>query len=134
MNSLSRLMYAAFSLPISPKLTKAINNVLFSSIWKNKCHYIRKKDIVKSHEEGALNVIDLNVMNGVLKLKWLKSFMLNRNSVWFAIPNGIFDKMGGVDFLLPCDLNSNSLPIKLSDFHQQVLLYWKLIFKQFYSA
>lgn len=36
--------------------------------------------------------------------------------------------MGGIDFLLRCDFECSSLPIKLSAFHQQVLLYWKLIY------
>ncbi len=46
----------------------------------------------EGEEQGGLNVIDFNVMNGVLKLKWLKSFMLNRNSVWFVVLNGILIK------------------------------------------
>ena len=40
----------------------------------------------------------------------------------------IFQKMGGIDFLLRCDFECRSLPLKLSAFHQQVLLYWKLIY------
>ncbi len=36
--------------------------------------------------------------------------------------------MGGIDFLLRCDFECSSLPVKLSAFHQQVLLYWKLIY------
>jgi len=37
--------------------------------------------------------------------------------------------MGGIDFLLCCDYDLYKLPVKLSDFHQQVLLYWNLMFK-----
>jgi len=37
--------------------------------------------------------------------------------------------MGGTKFLLKCDYKIEKLPIKLSDFHQQALLAWKLIYK-----
>ena len=49
-------------------------------------------------------------------------------SFWFIVPNMIFKKMGGMDFLLRCDFECSSLAIKLSAFHQQALLYWKLIY------
>lgn len=129
MDSLSRLIYPAFSLPISPKLIKSINNLNFRFIWRNKCHYIKKNDMIKNYEEGGANAIDFDVMNGVLKLKWLRSFIRKKNSFWNIIPNVIFGRMGGIDFLLRCDFDCSSLPVKLSAFHQQALLYWKLIYK-----
>ncbi len=39
----------------------------------------------------------------------------------------MFKECGGILFLLQCDFEFSKLPIKLSAFHQQVLLYWKLI-------
>ncbi len=48
--------------------------------------------MVKNYEDGGLNVIDFDIMNGVLKLKWLKSFLTNRDSFWFIVPNMIFKK------------------------------------------
>ena len=126
MDSLSRLIYPAFSLPISTRMIKTINTVNFKFIWRNRCQYIRKNDMVKNYDDGGLNVIDFDIMNGVLKLKWLKSFLTNRHSFWFIVPNMIFKKMGGIDFLLRFECSS--LPLKLSTFHQQVLLYWKLIY------
>lgn len=41
--------------------------------------------------EGGANAIDFDVMNGVLKLNWLKSF----NSFWFTIPNAILKRWVG---------------------------------------
>ena len=67
--------------------------------------------MVKNYDDGGLNVIDFDIMNGVLKLKWLKSFLTNRHSFWFIVPNMIFQKMGGIDFLLRCDFECRSLPL-----------------------
>ena len=58
LNSLSRAIYPAFSLEISDKITKFINNINFTFILKNKCQYIRRADVVKRIEEGGLNAID----------------------------------------------------------------------------
>lgn len=52
--------------------------------------------MVKKYEDGGLNVIDFDIMNGVLKLDWLKAFMVDRNSIWFAVSNGMFNKIGGI--------------------------------------
>lgn len=52
----------------------------------------------------------------------------NENYFWFCIPRGLFRKLGGTDFLLRCDFTVSRLPIKLSFFHLQVLLYWKLLY------
>ncbi|KAI2647282.1 Trimeric intracellular cation channel type A [Labeo rohita] len=78
---------------------------------------------------GGVNVIDFDIINGVLKLKWLKSFIGNDHSFWFIIPSAIFKKLGGIHFFLRCDFECTSLPVKPSNFHQQVILYWKLLFK-----
>ncbi len=129
MESLSRLIYPAYSLEIPDKLIKEINHNNFNFIWKNRHHYIRRGDIVKSIEEGGLNVIDFDPMNGTIKLKWLQNFVKKCESFWFDLPSKIFQKVGGIDLLLRCDFDIPKLPVKLSSFHQQVLRYWKLIFK-----
>lgn len=71
-------------------------------------------------------------MNGVLKLRWLQNFIINMDSLWFDLPSKIFSKVGSILFLLKCDFDSK-LPIKLSKFHEQVLQYWKLIYKHNYT-
>lgn len=36
--------------------------------------------------------------------------------------------MGGFTFLLITDFNIDKLPVSLSEFHKQLLLYWKIIY------
>ncbi len=101
--ALSRLIYLAFSLSISDSWIKDINQIQYKFIWKNKHHYIRKSDVVKPINEGGLNVMDFDVMNGTLKLRWLQAFLRNKHSAWFSFSSKIFDSLGGIDFLLRCD-------------------------------
>lgn len=44
-------------------------------------------DMANSVEEDGLNAIDFSVMNSVLKLNWLNSFTLHKNSFWLNIPD-----------------------------------------------
>lgn len=71
---------------------------------------------------------------GFLKLKWLKSFLnhIHFDSVWLLIPDHIFPKVGGIYFLLRFNFKGNKLDIKDFIFYQQVLLYWKMIYKHYF--
>ena len=80
-----------------------------------------------------MKAIDFEIMNGILKIKWLRSFLRNDDEIWFSIPSLVFSKVGGIEFLLVCDFEISKLPIKLSKFHQQVLLNWKMMFKHNFS-
>lgn len=131
--SISRLIYPAYSIGVPNSAIKSINQINFNFIWKRKTHYIRQGNLIKSYEEGGLQAIDFDSLNGTLKINWLRSFVKNPNNVCFFIPEIIFSKLGGINFLLTCDFNVKKLPIHLSSFHQQVLLYWRLIYKHNFS-
>uniref|UniRef100_A0A3Q2ZDV5 Reverse transcriptase domain-containing protein n=1 Tax=Kryptolebias marmoratus TaxID=37003 RepID=A0A3Q2ZDV5_KRYMA len=133
MESISRLIYPAYTLGIPNSAIKSINRMNFDFIWKQKTHYIRKGNLIKQFEDGGLQAIEFDSMNGTLKINWLRSFLTNQNALWFHIPSKIFSNLGGVNFLLRCDFDVKNLPVKLSFFHQQVLLYWRLIYKHNYS-
>lgn len=87
----------------------------------------------KSVEEGSLNVIDLETMNGSIKLRWLQTFIKHEHYLWFTLPVYLFQVVGRINFLLRCDFDPLSLPFKLSKFHMQVLLYWKMLHKHNFS-
>lgn len=62
-------------------------------------------------------------------MKWLQSFLKEGEEIWFSLPTDVFSNVGGIEFSLAHDFEISKLPIKLSTFHQQVLLQWKMIFK-----
>uniref|UniRef100_A0A1A8EWE2 Reverse transcriptase domain-containing protein n=1 Tax=Nothobranchius korthausae TaxID=1143690 RepID=A0A1A8EWE2_9TELE len=127
MESISRCIYPAYSMTIPNRAIKKINQINFDYIWRKKMHYIKRAEMTKEYKDGGLQGIDFEIMDGTLKINWLKSFF-NNKSFWYHIPREIFKKFGGIELLLKCDFNIKKLPIKLSRFHQQVLLYWKLLY------
>lgn len=45
----------------------------------------------KQYNEGGLNAINFECMNGALKIKWLQSFVKS-NSIWYHVPRQVFKK------------------------------------------
>ncbi len=133
MECLSRFIYPAYSLALSENAIKTINQANFNYIWNRKTHYIKKGIMVKGYEEGGLKAIHIDCVNGTIKINWLRSLLRDENTKWFHIPKHIFTSLGGINLLLRCDFDIKKIPIKLSAFHQQVLLYWKMIFKHNFS-
>ncbi len=63
----------------------------------------------------------------------LKRCLANPKSIWYFIPNHIFDKIGSLSFILKCNYLPSKLPIALSKFHQQCLLAWELCYVHSFS-
>uniref|UniRef100_A0A3P9J195 Reverse transcriptase domain-containing protein n=1 Tax=Oryzias latipes TaxID=8090 RepID=A0A3P9J195_ORYLA len=133
MEGLSRCIYPSYSNAIPNKMIKSINQMTFNFIWRNKPHYMRKNYMVKEFKDGGLKVIDFDSLNGTLKINWLKSWIKHNQSFWFCIPNHLFNKLGGLKLVLISDFDINKLPIALSEFHKQILLYWKILYVHNFS-
>lgn len=88
--------------------------------------------LIELKDEG-LKVIDFDCLNGTLKINWIKSWIKHSNSFWYCIPNHLFNKIGGLKFLLITDFNIDKLPVSLSEFHKQILLYWKMLYVHNFS-
>lgn len=125
---ISRMVYPSYSLYISPQNIKRTNSIIYQFIWRNKTHYVKKSQLVKEYKKGGLKTIDFEAMVGTFRINWIKHFLNTPSTIWFKIPKNIFDKVGGLSFLLRCDFEISKLPIKLSDYHKQVLHYWKMVF------
>lgn len=130
---ISKLIYLSQALYTAPRVIKSVNSILFKFIWKNKTHYLRKFHMVKEYEHGGLRAIDFESLLGTFRIKWLKECLIKSHSIWYHIPNHIFKKIGGLDFVLRCDLDPCKIPLKVSNFHKQVLLFWKMMFTHNFS-
>lgn len=73
--------------------------------------------------------MNFSVLNYIFKVKLIKMSL----SIWHLIPNNIIKIIGGLSFLLKCNYAIKILAIKLSMFHQQALLAWKLCYTHNFS-
>ena len=82
---------------------------------------------------GGINALDFSSLNHSFKVKWIKLFLKNPDSVWNFITAHVFNSLGGLDFLLRCNYNISKLPVKLSNFHSQLLLSWSMMYTHNFS-
>lgn len=130
---LSRFVYPSLSLFVKDSTANQVNKTFLDFIWKNKSHRLKKNVLSNPKEKGGLEILDFIDVVNTFKINWLKRCIRNPDSIFFFIPNFIFNKLGGLSFLLKCNFLPNKLPIKLSNFHQQSLLAWRLSFNHNFS-
>uniref|UniRef100_A0A3B3H8X0 Uncharacterized protein n=1 Tax=Oryzias latipes TaxID=8090 RepID=A0A3B3H8X0_ORYLA len=68
---------------------KDINQINFKFIWKYKTHYIRKSVMLTDYEEEGLKTIDVECLDGTIKINWLRSFLKNEKGFWYQFPSKI---------------------------------------------
>lgn len=130
---LSRFVYPSLSLYVNDCTIKGVNKLLFDFIWKNRSHKLKKAVISSCRSDGGLEAINFHKTIYTFKINWLRRCLINPNSLWFFIPNYIFNKIGGLPFILKCNYMHNKLTVKLANFHQQALLAWKLCYVHNFS-
>lgn len=114
---ISKLIYPSYSFYISSHNIRKVNTIIYQFIWRNKTHYIKKSQLVKDYNQGGLKSIDFEAMVGVFRVNWVKASLDKPASLWYHFPKIIFDKVGGLEFLLKCDFEISKLPVKLSEYH-----------------
>lgn len=130
---ISRLVYPALSLFVKDSTSTEINKLLTNFIWKNKHHHLKRNVITGLRGEGGIEMLDFFDLNNTFKVKWLQECIKKPKSLWYFIPNNIFQNFGGLEFLLNCNFCVSKLPIKLSNFYKQALSAWKLCYSHNFS-
>ena len=127
-DGLSHFVYPSLSLFINNKSLKEINKNFLDFIWKNKPHKLKKEVLSDCKAKGGLDFLDFTDTVNSFRVGWIRRCLIHPISLWFFIPNHIFNKIGGLSFVLKCNYSPTKLPVMLSKFHQQCLLAWKLCF------
>lgn len=96
----SRLIYPCHSLYTSSKAIKSSHSIIFKFIWKNKTHCLRKSQLVKEYVNGGLRAMEFESVTAAFRVKWLKECISCPGSIWYHIPSQLFNKVGGIVFLL----------------------------------
>ena len=123
---LAKLVYSTSLLTIPKPLIDSINKIIFSFIWEGKTPKIKKKTIIAERKHGGLKMIDFEIMERALKIAWIKRITEGGDASWKTILNYAVRQFGGVDFLINCDYDVNSLNLEqLPEFYRTLLCYWQ---------
>ena len=121
----SQLVYAASLLSVPNAVTKIVQTELFSFLWKNKKDKIKRAVIYQPLAEGGLNFINFATMVKSLRLAWLSRLLGDNDDSWKVIPNYYLSEYGGLQFLLKCNYNAESINKCLPNFYRELLQYFQ---------
>ena len=121
----SQLVYAASLLSVPNAVIKIIQTELFSFLWKNKKDKIKRAVIYQPLAEGGLNFINFATMVKSLRLAWLSRLLGDNDDLWKVIPNYYLSEYGGLQFLLKCNYNAESINKCLPNFYRELLQYFQ---------
>ena len=80
------------------------------------------------YDQGGLWAPSIYILSKSLKLAWISQLLAdehNSSESWKAIPNYIFEKYRGLNFILWCNYDKNFLhQIGLPQFYKLILLYF----------
>ena len=123
----SQLVYAASLLSVPNAVIKIVQTELFFFLWKNKNFKDKIKRAVtyQSLADGGLNFINFDTMVKSLRLAWLSRLLGDNDDSWKVIPNYYLSEYGGLQFLLKCNYNAESINKCLPNFYRELLQYFQ---------
>ena len=121
----SQLVYATYLLSVPDAVIKIVQTQLFSFLWKNKKDNIKRAVIHQPLAEGRLNVINFATMVKSLRLARISRLLGDTDDSWKVIPNSYLSEYGGLQFLLKCIYNAESINIGLPNFCRELLQYFQ---------
>jgi len=121
----SQLVYAASLLSVPNAVIKIVQTQLFSFLWKNKKDKIKRAVIYQPLVEGGRKVIHFATMVKPLRLAWISRLLGECVDSWKDILNFYFSDFGGLQFLLKCNYDTESINTCLLDFYRELLQYFQ---------
>ena len=125
--ALSKLIYSTSVLVIPEQLIKEINSIIFDFIWDEKPPKIKKSTIIGEKKHGGLKMTDFNILNKALKVAWIPRIKSENVASWKIIPNVTLESYGGLQFLINCNYDIDTLQVGiLPSFYVEVLKQWQM--------
>jgi hypothetical protein len=108
----SQFLFVSSIIQTPPEIIKAVNNVIFKFIWKNKRDRLKRSVLQHSIENGGLRVPDFGTMINAAMFKWIKKLISGAEPPWKLILRKYFEHRNiHMDVLLYSDFSLKSLDI-----------------------
>jgi len=111
--AISKLTFVCSVLDTPNGFSAKVNDLIFKYIWKYKNPKLKKTTIMKSKNEGGLNMIDFILFDKALKITWVRCLCFDDNRPWKLIPLSLLSKLGG-KLLFHCNLITSNIYPEMS--------------------
>ena len=107
---LAKLIYSISILSVPDEIIPNVKNRLFNFIWKNKRDKIKRESLYQDISAGGIRMVNFEVMIKALRLAWIPRLLSTETRNWKTIPDHLFKKCDGLNFLLRCNYDPKRLP------------------------
>ena len=111
----------------TPKLfVDEVNKIVLDFIWGHKPSKIKYTTLIKTRQEGGLEMKDFALFNKALKLNWVKRLCSNSDAPWQYIPKSLLANVGGPE-LFKCNYDIGHLNLSkcLPAFYHEIITFWQ---------
>ena len=115
-------LYRASMICLDKEFVKEANKIIFNFIWKGK-DKIKRLALIGDIEDGGLKAPHLDSIIKTQRILCCKRLASEQPSSWKTILLHYLNPVGG-KFILCCDYNIKTLPIKLPVFYEECLKYF----------
>jgi len=78
--AVSQIVYILSSLPTPPDVLKTINSIMYDFLRDNKGNKIKRMTMINSYAKGGLKMLDFQIFNESLKMKWIQGYLNEENN------------------------------------------------------
>ena len=107
-------------------LVDEVNKITFDFFGDHKPPKIKYTVLIKTKQEGGLDMKDFSLFNKALKLNWVKQLCSIPDAPWQYIPKSLLGNVGGSE-LFKCNYDICQLGLSkcLPAFYQEIITFWQ---------
>ena len=121
---ISQITHLMSMICLKHETLKETQKLSYAFVWNRKPEKIKRSVIIAPKEKGGVDMVNVFDKDKASKICWIKRFFDDNNSPWKEIPKYYFDQMGGLEYMLQCNLDETSFPHGFPEFYKQAVLYW----------
>jgi exonuclease III len=126
--ALSQLIYPTSMLILPQWVIKEANTIFYKFLWNHKPERISRSTMQKPINEGGLKMLNIEQMDKIIKINWIKIMLNNIGSKWAHIPIRCFRNIGFADFC-KANFSEDYIPEEVPKFYKNCLTYLTLLKK-----
>ena len=109
--ALSKLVFICIVMETPTFFVDEVNKIVLDFIWDHKPPKIKYTKLIKTKQDGGLDMKDFSLFNKALKLNWVKRFCSISDALWQYIPKSLLVNVGGSE-LFKCNYDIGQLSLK----------------------
>ncbi len=107
---ISQMVYPLMNTVVPEKALTEINKVVYEFIWQGMRRIkIKQNVLMQDYRNGGLKAPDIYSSYQVWKFSWLNRLINMENNKWKNLITKEINKMGGLEYLLACNYDTNVL-------------------------